>query len=228
MAASFSPYVVGVNMVGAEGGTTAVRDFRLHMNMVKFLRHLFPEVKVSIHAGEFICNASCVRDETNNTHLHIREAVNIARANRIGHAVNVLCDSDPKELLDMLRDRDVAIEINLTSNDIILGIRGERHPFQQLREAGVPIVLSTDDAGVARTDGLTHEFLKLTQHHGTKYADLKNMIYNSISHSFLSEAEKESLIWQLDSRFAQFEEQMAALISMRNPSGLLHDYHWYM
>jgi hypothetical protein len=40
------------------------------------------------------------------------------------------------------------VEINLTSNDQILGVHGAMHPFPAYRAAGVPTVLSTDDEGV--------------------------------------------------------------------------------
>ena len=51
------------------------------------------------------------------------------------------------------------VEVNLTSNDVILGIKGTDHPLAAYRAAHVPWALSTDDEGVSRID-LTHEYVK--------------------------------------------------------------------
>jgi adenosine deaminase len=46
----------------------------------------------------------------------------------------------------------VLVEINLTSNDLILGVTGTHHPFTMYRSYGVPVALSTDDPGIERID----------------------------------------------------------------------------
>ena len=80
--------------------------------------------------------------------------------------------------------KHVAVEINLTSNDEILGVRGEDHPFRLYRAAGVPLVLSTDDEGGSRID-LTHEYLRAASTYGLRYADLKQLSRDSLTYSFL-------------------------------------------
>jgi len=86
-------------------------------------------------------------------------------------------------LARMARDR-VAVEINLTSNDVILGVKGADHPIGLYRLAGVPVVLSTDDEGVSRID-MTHEYLRAATEHGLRYADLKGMARDSLEYAFL-------------------------------------------
>jgi len=88
------------------------------------------------------------------------------------------------------------VEINLTSNDVILGIAGMDHPFPLYRMFGVPVALSTDDEGVSRID-LTHEFIRAIQTYGLNYADLKKLVRTSIEHSFLPGAS----LWQDPDRF---------------------------
>ena len=51
------------------------------------------------------------------------------------------------------------VEINLSSNEGILGVEGDAHPFPVYRSAHVPVALSTDDEGVSRID-LTHEYVR--------------------------------------------------------------------
>jgi len=80
--------------------------------------------------------------------------------------------------------RGVAVEICLTSNDVILGVKGANHPLRLYLQNHVPVVLATDDPGVSRGD-LTTEFQRAAQEHGLGYADLKRLARNSIEYSFL-------------------------------------------
>jgi adenosine deaminase len=80
--------------------------------------------------------------------------------------------------------RNVLVEINLTSNDQILGISGEDHPLPIYMKYGVPVAISTDDEGVARSD-MTHEYLRAVQGFHLSYAQLKRMTRQSVEHSFL-------------------------------------------
>ena len=48
-------------------------------------------------------------------------------------------------LLAEMRSRPVAVEISITSSDLILGVRGRDHPLPTYLAAGVPVVLATDD-----------------------------------------------------------------------------------
>jgi len=79
------------------------------------------------------------------------------------------------------------VEINLTSNDVILGVTGYDHPFRMYRKYKVPVALSTDDEGVSRID-LTHEYERAVETFALSYADVKQMVRTSIEHSFLSGA----------------------------------------
>ena len=75
-------------------------------------------------------------------------------------------------------------EINLTSNDVILNVKGADHPLASYRAAHVPVALSTDDEGVSRID-LTHEFVRAVTEQHLGYPDLKRMVRTSLEHSFL-------------------------------------------
>jgi adenosine deaminase len=80
--------------------------------------------------------------------------------------------------------RHVMVEINLTSNDVILGVVPPHHPLPEYRAAHVPVALSTDDEGVSRID-LTHEYVRAAMEYGLGYLDLKAMARTSLEHSFL-------------------------------------------
>lgn len=139
--------LVGVNIVSAENGETSMEGYTAHMKMFRYLnKKLGGKVNTSLHAGEL--TLGLVKPENMNS--HIREAVFVAGANRIGHGVDVAFESNSTSLLDKMRKDKVAIEINLTSNEFILGVKNDAHPFMLYRQAGVPIVISTDDPGILR------------------------------------------------------------------------------
>jgi adenosine deaminase len=76
------------------------------------------------------------------------------------------------------------IEINLSSNDGILGLKGADHPFPLYRAAHVPVALSTDDEGVSRID-LTREYVRAALDYRLGYQDLKQLARTGMEHAFL-------------------------------------------
>lgn len=178
--ASIDPRVVAVNLVQPEDGSISMKDYSLQMQMVAFARRLFPRVHVSLHAGE-LWNGLVSPD---GLRFHIREAVEIAHADRIGHGVDISFEDDAVQTLREMSARHIDVEINLTSNAQILGVSGKEHPFPLYRKYGVPVTLSTDDEGVERTH-LTMEYLRAVETYGLKYADLKQIVRNSLEYSFL-------------------------------------------
>jgi adenosine deaminase len=113
-------------------------------------------------------------------------------------------ERQPQQLLREMAARHVLVEINLTSNDVILGIKGRNHPLPVYLDAHVPVALATDDEGVSRID-LTHEYQRAVEEFGFSYGVLKEMVWNSIVHSFLPAEEKSEELRQLQTRFDTFE-----------------------
>ena len=193
--AAADPRVVAINLVGEEDEHTSMTDYAEHMRMVAFLRELYPQIHVSLHAGELA--PGLVPPE--GLCCHIRLAVEQARTDRIGHGVDVMYEELPHELLKNMADKGVLVEINLTSNDLILGVSGKRHPFETYRAYGVPVALSTDDPGIERID-LTHEYVRAVETYGLSYADLKELVRNSVEFSFLPGAS----LWDGKGGYARF------------------------
>lgn len=178
--ASAAPEVVGVNIVMPEDGAIAMRDYSLQMQMFALLHRDYPKVHLSLHAGEIA--PGLVPPE--GLRFHIRQAVEVGHAQRIGHGVDVMYEDRPYDLLRELARKHVLVEINLTSNAVILGVRGAQHPFPIYRRYGVPVALSSDDAGVSRIT-LTHEYERAVETYHLSYGDLKQMVRASLEHSFL-------------------------------------------
>lgn len=178
--ASPHPHYIGLNLVQPEDAEYSMADYTLHMQMIAALRPFYPHVPVTLHAGELA--PGLVPPE--GLQFHIRQAIAIAGAQRIGHGVDVMYEARPYELLKSMADRHILVEINLTSNELILGIKGKDHPLPLYRKYDVPVALSTDDEGVSRID-LTHEYVMAAETFGLTYPELKEMARNSIEYSFL-------------------------------------------
>jgi adenosine deaminase len=177
------PRVVGLNLVAPEDDRPALADYTLQMRMLDYLHGAMPETNVSLHAGEL--TLGLVPPEA--LRFHVRQAVELGHAKRIGHGVDVMYESDPLGLLREMADKRVAVEINLTSNDQILGVRGPAHPFPVYRAAGVPTVLSTDDEGVERIDR-THELQRAVSEFGLGWPALVGLERNTLEYAFVAGA----------------------------------------
>jgi adenosine deaminase len=174
--------IVGLNFVAPEDHRIALRDYKKHMAFVRDLSRQYPDGKkgITLHAGEL--TLGLVPPE----HLgwHIREAVETAGALRIGHGIDIAYDQDMASLLKIMSERKILVEINLTSNDVILGVTESAHPLLTYMRHKVPVTLSTDDEGVSRID-LTHEYQRAAIDYKLSYQDLKEISRNSLQYSFL-------------------------------------------
>lgn len=179
MIADADPRFVGVNIVMPEDAYPARRDYKLHMAMIRFLAAKYPNVKLSLHAGEVTLGLVPPQDLRD----HIAQAVAVG-ARRIGHGTGIAFEDKAEDTLARMVRDDVAVEINLSSNDVILGVKGEDHPLNLYRAHGVPVVLSTDDQGVLRSD-MTNEYVRAAREQGLGYADLKKIARAGLHYSFL-------------------------------------------
>lgn len=200
-----SPLVVGVNIVAPEHEYMSIRDYWLHMQMFAFLHEKFPDVKISMHAGELTPDLANPLD----LDFHITDAIFIAGADRIGHGVDIAYESESGRVLDEMRDQKKAVEINLSSNEFILGVEGGEHPISVYYYHDVPMVISTDDAGILRTT-LSDQYRILCERYPFfSYNDIKQLSFNSIKFSFIEESSvKNELKERLTRAFEAFEKNV--------------------
>lgn len=206
ISANESKLIAGVNIVSPEHADNSMNDYNLHMLMFKYCHTKFPDVKYSLHAGELTLGLVQPEDLT----WHITAAVHTAGANRIGHGVDIAYEQNAYDLLRYMSAHNIPIEINLVSNEFILKVKENRHPFSLYKQFNVPIIISTDDAGILRTN-LTEQYVLLAKRYpDVTYQTIKQYVYNSINYSFIKEtAVKKQLLNDLDTRFKTFENQFS-------------------
>ena len=198
--------IVGVNLVQGEDGLSSMQNFPLQMQMLRFLRPLYPRAHLSLHAGELAPGMVPPDGLTS----HIRDSVIMAQANRIGHGVDIMHETEAYELFKEMVRRNVLVEICLSSNDTILGISGRQHPLATYLKYGVPVALATDDEGVSRSE-ISREFLRAAEDQGMNYPQLKMMARNSLEYAFISGAS----LWADEKQFVPVTQCRTDVLTMK-------------
>ena len=178
---------VGINMVGREDND---KGYPLRfLPTLRELRRKYPEIHLSIHAGEV--------DEPNH---HIRDTL-LLGAERIGHGVNLLGDPDTTVLM---RNGPYMIEINLISNLLLEYVDDfQQHPFPEYLRIGIPVALSTDDRGMWDSN-MTDEYFVAVREFNLSWEELVQIGRNSLLHAFVEAPVKQKLLKDYDARVERF------------------------
>jgi aminodeoxyfutalosine deaminase len=128
-------------------------------------------------------------------HEAIWEALSIG-SERIGHAVSAI---DDPELMDELRLRGTALELNPTSN-VRTGVCASfaEHPLRSYFDAGLLVTLNSDDPAFFGSD-LANEYRLAHTVHGFTREELRQLAVNSIRASFLPDSAKSAWLTRIDS-----------------------------
>lgn len=121
-------------------------------------------------------------------------AINIG-AERIGHGLTA--EFDP-ELMQILAERQIPIEINVTSN-IRTGCcpSFDEHPLRRYFDAGLMVTLNSDDPPMFGSN-LLEEYLLAHTHYGFTLDQLRELSANAVEASFLPPTRKLALLAQIE------------------------------
>jgi adenosine deaminase CECR1 len=180
---------VGVNMVGREDNE---KGYPLRfLPVLRELRHKYPDIHLSIHAGEV--------DEPN---FHVRDTL-LLGAQRIGHGVNLI--TDPQTMV-LMRNGPYMVEINLISNLLLEYVSDySQHPFPEYLRVGIPVALSTDDRGMWDSN-MSDEFYVAVKEFNLSWEEIVKLGRNSLYYSFVDEPTKQRLLANYDKRVQAFAE----------------------
>lgn len=88
---------------------------------------------------------------------NLEYAVKELGCKRIGHGISVVKD---KELMRYVSDNEIKLEICISSSLILSGYKIDNFPLREIYDAGIKILICTDDPGYLNTN-LEREFSKL-------------------------------------------------------------------
>jgi adenosine deaminase CECR1 len=181
---------VGVNMVGREDNA---KGYPLRfLPVLRELRKRYPDINLSIHAGEM--------DEPD---FHVRDTL-LLGAKRIGHGVNLI--SDPETMV-LMRNGPYMVEINLISNLVLEYVADfSQHPFPEYLRVGIPVALSTDDRGMWDSN-LTDEYFVAVHEFNLSWEELVQLGRNSLKFSFVDEPTRQRLLAAYEKRVQTFAQQ---------------------
>ena len=182
----YPDFFAGFDLVGQEELGRPLKDF------VPQLLSMPENIDFYFHAGETNWYGSSV-DE------NLIDAI-LLGTKRIGHGFSLL--KHPL-VLDMIKERNIAIEVNPISNQVLLLVSDYRnHPCAHFFSDNYPVVISSDDPSFWKATPLSHDFYIAFLGIASAHADirlLKKLATNSIEYSALNASQKVDAMnaWQL-------------------------------
>jgi len=170
------PSIVGIGIGGdeAQGGADLFRELYAEAKAAG--------LRLTAHAGESVGPES------------IWSAINIG-AERVGHALSAQNDS---ELMDVLSQKQIPLEINVTSNVRTGCCRGlDEHPVKLYFESGLMVTINSDDPPMFGSD-LLSEYVMVQERFEFSLEQMRELAANSVEASFLPPERKLALLQRVE------------------------------
>ena len=191
------PYVAGADIIGEE-----INDIRELQEVIREIVRIasdHPSFVVRIHAGE---NDS-LRDNVANSIACVKRSLAEGQpmpVMRIGHGLYTanLRSQKGKTLLQEMKDRNVVLEFQITSNVRLNNLTSlKNHPLRTYLKAGVRCVQGTDGGALYGTDSIDEQLsleklLHLTTEEMLKMRECEQRIYEQSMDSFRRKTERWS------------------------------------
>ncbi len=169
--------VVGLDLGGDEVAFSA-RPF------APLFRHAKEQgLGITVHAGEWKGSEN------------IAESVEHLGAQRIGHGVRAIENSD---VVDLILNRQIALEVCPTSNLQSGVVPGpSHHPLADLIDAGIAVTINTDDPSISNIE-LTDEYVLAISQLGLTADNLKRALLSAAQAAFLPPDERAEMVAWFD------------------------------
>jgi adenosine deaminase/aminodeoxyfutalosine deaminase len=139
-------------------------------------------LRLTAHAGESVGPES------------IWSAINIG-AERIGHALAAQHD---RELMEVLAQKQIPLEINVTSNIKTGCCKGfDVHPLRQYFDSGLMVTLNSDDPPMFGSN-LLEEYVLAHEKYDFTLEQMRELAANAVEASFLDPARKLALLQRVE------------------------------
>ena len=148
---------------------------------------------------------------------NIAVALDVLAAERIDHGVALVEDA---ELLRRVAGDGVPLTVCPTSNVVIANRYSSlaEHPFGELRAAGVPLTVNTDDPAMMDLD-LGREYRGLAEAQGYGLSDLGRIAVEGIRSTWLDDTDRTALTREFESSLARLVDQAGPGFPVGSPAG---------
>jgi len=170
------PSIVGIGIGGdeARGGAGLFKEL--------YREAAAAGLRLTAHAGESVGPES------------VWSAINIG-AERLGHALTAQQDA---ELMDVLAEKQVPLELNVTSNVRTGCCRSlDEHPVKRYFESGLMVTINSDDPPMFGSN-LLDEYVLVQKQFEFTLEQMRELAANSVEASFLPPERKLELLGQVE------------------------------
>lgn len=125
----------------------------------------------------------------------VAETLDALRVSRIGHGINAIHDH---ALVKRLADENIVLEVCPGSNVVLNAVPSwDAHPIAKLRDAGVPVTVSTDDPPFFHTT-MTAEYAALNKTFGWDADDFRALNQTAMNAAFCDDATRARILKKLE------------------------------
>ena len=184
--------LVGYDLVAEEdAGHTTLYHLESFLELQELNKKVKFPLDLYLHDGE--------SNWVDNQNLY--DAVMLG-SKRIGHGFNLF---RYPQLMDIVNKKNICIEVNPLSNQILGYIRDLRlHPAYTYISEGIDISISSDDPLIFDYEGLTYDYWHVYMAWQLDLKDLKQLSKNGIEHAALTSAEKDMALKNWERRWQLF------------------------
>lgn len=167
-------HILGVDLADSE------RDFPLREFLPSIKKAKEAGLRLTIHSGE------------DTPAAFVRETIELADPERIGHGIHAIEDM---QVVELLKERGITLEVNPWSNYLTNAVpRIEEHPLKKLFDLGVKVTINSDDPEVLETN-LNNEYRIAHEVLGMSLEEIAVCNRYAYEASFLPQAEKDR-VWK--------------------------------
>jgi adenosine deaminase len=167
-------HILGIDLADSE------RDFPLHEFVPPVRKAQEAGLKVTIHTGE------------DTPASFVRETVELAHPDRIGHGIHAIED---QSVVELIKERGITLEVSPWSNYLTHSVRTiEEHPLKKLFDLGVKVTINSDDPEVLETN-LNNEYRIAHELLGMSMDDIRTCNRYAYEASFIP-SEVKKLVWE--------------------------------
>lgn len=174
-AAAGSGLAVALDLCGPEAGNPPAKFREAFQTAAR------SGLKVTVHAGEGAGSAG-------QNLANIEDAVTQLRADRLGHAIPL---AKSERLVELVRERSVAVEMNPVSNLVLGNIKDLAElSIDRLLAQGVSVSVNSDDPSLWPRGSLSEVYSRVCQAYGFGFEEMDRLMLNSFEGSFATAGDK--------------------------------------